>query len=163
MQTNKVVQPLPRRLLFYFAPLLFLLACVVAMVIGYLVGSVLLIPFTHHPVMIGSLIGSFLYFLSTGMVFAAFTYGVVMIEKSQANFIFDHFRYMFFLYVLLIAIIFKERTTFSQAFLPIIDVNNDALIISVYTAKRILTGLGTLAVVIVFNLVVLYLVKKPKK
>ena len=82
MQTNKVIQSLPRRLLFYFAPLFFLPACGVAVVIGYL-GSFLLFPFTHYLIMIGSLIGSFLYFLFTGVMFAAFTYVVVVAEKSQ--------------------------------------------------------------------------------
>lgn len=165
IQTNKVIQSLPRRLLFYFAPLFFLLACGVAVVIGYLAGSILLYPFTHNPITIGSFEGVLLYFFFTGVVFATFTCVIVVAEKSQNNFIVDHFRHMILFYVLLMLIMFHEHATLYQAFLSAVDAadaNNDKLITAIYTAKRILTGLGTLAVVIVSNLIVLYIVKKSK-
>ena len=165
MQTNKVIQSLPCRLLFYFAPFLFLLACGVAVVSGYLVGSVLLFPFTHNPITIGSLVGSLLFFLFTGVIFAAFTYMVVVAEKSQNNFIVDHFRHVILFYVILILSTFHEHATLYQAFLSAVDAadaNNDELVTAIYTAQRTLTVLGTFAVVIVSNLIVLYLFKKPK-
>jgi len=147
-------------------PFLSLLAWGVTVIISYLAGSVLLSPFTNNAIRIGNVPGSLFYFLLLGITFAAFTCGVVMIEKSKRYFLFDHFRHMVLFYVLLIITVFHEHATLYQAFLPAItaaDANNEELITAIYTAKRILTVLGTLAVVIVSNLIVLYLVKKPKK
>jgi len=147
-------------------PFLSLLAWGVAVIISYLAGSVLLSPFTHNAITIGNVPGSLFYFLLLGIIFAAFTYGVVMIEKSKRYFLFDHFRHMVLFYVLLIIIVFHEHATLYQAFLPAIDTadaNNDELVTAIHTAKRMLTVLGTFVVVIISNLIVLYLVKKPKK
>lgn len=165
IQTNNAIRSLPRRLLCYFAPLFFLLACVVAVAIGYLASSVLIYPFTHNPITIGSLAGSLLYLLFTGVIFAVFTYVIVVAEKSQNNFIVDHFRHVILFYVLLILITFHEHATLYQAFLSAVntaDVNNDELVTAIYTAKRTLTVLGTFAIIIVSNLIALYLVKKSK-
>ncbi|MDO8524795.1 MAG: hypothetical protein Q7R99_04190 [bacterium] len=165
IRKNNAVQSLPRRLLCYFAPLFFLLACVIAVAIGYLASSVLIYPFTHNPITIGIPAGSLLYFLFTGVIFAVFTCVVVVVEKSQNNFIIDHFRHMILFYVLFTLIASHEHATLYQAFLSAVDAadaNNDELVTAIYTAKRTLTVLGTFAIIIVSNFITLYLAKKSK-
>lgn len=162
MQTNKVVQSLPRRLLFYFAPFIFLLAGGMSVVIGYLAGSAILMPFTHNPIRINDFIELLIFYILTAVPFTVFTYGIVRAEKSQFHTIVDNIRHMIVFYFLLVASIVQYHGIFYQAFLPVVDVNNDELIITIYTAQRTLTMLGISAIAIVSNFIVLYLFKKPK-